>query len=122
MASCEGGPGTGDTDGHSCFGGVIGSEAFEYHFSQLKVQDWISHLKRLSTIAGMSHNHTQHILLTVMAYHFSGTRFICSLLAYCNHWRILFVLLLFLIISYWDMTFLETLSETYFLYLFNWVV
>ena len=39
------------TDGHRYLGGVIGSEAFEQHFLQQKVQDWISDIKKLSTIA-----------------------------------------------------------------------
>ena len=39
------------TDGHRYLGGVIGSEAFEQHFLQQKVQDWISDIKKLSIIA-----------------------------------------------------------------------
>ena len=38
-------------DGHRYLGGVIGSEAFEQQFLQQKVQDWISDIKKLSTIA-----------------------------------------------------------------------
>ena len=38
-------------NGHRYLGGVIGSEAFEQQFLQQKVQDWISDIKKLSTIA-----------------------------------------------------------------------
>ena len=42
------------TDGHRYhryLGGVIGSESFELHFLQQKVQDWIFDIQKLSTIA-----------------------------------------------------------------------
>ena len=38
-------------DGHCNLAGVIGSEAYEQQFLQQKVQDWISDIKKLSTIA-----------------------------------------------------------------------
>ena len=39
------------TKGHRYLGGVIGSEAFEQQFLQQKLQDWISDIKKLSSIA-----------------------------------------------------------------------